>query len=48
MSIALAPDQNNTGQFIETGVFNYSALANALDPSGLAAARLSTFVKFLI
>ena len=31
----LKPDPNNPGQFIPTVNFNYSALANALDPSGL-------------
>ena len=31
----LAPDPLNPGQFIPTTVFNYSALANAVDPSGL-------------
>jgi Ca2+-binding RTX toxin-like protein len=31
----LAPDPNNPGQFVQTNVFNYSALANAVDPSGL-------------
>ncbi len=31
----LKPDPNNPGQFIATDIFNYSALANALDPSGL-------------
>lgn len=31
----LMPDPNNPGQFVETDLFNYSALANALDPSGL-------------
>ena len=31
----LKPDPNNPGQFIPTDVFNYSALVNAVDPSGL-------------
>jgi Ca2+-binding RTX toxin-like protein len=31
----LAPDSLNPGQFIPTTIFNYSALANAVDPSGL-------------
>ena len=31
----LMPDPNNPGQFIPTDVFNYSALVNAVDPSGL-------------
>ena len=31
----LMPDPNNPGQFIQTNVFNYSALTNALDPSGI-------------
>jgi Ca2+-binding RTX toxin-like protein len=31
----LMPDPNNPGQFIPTSYFNYSALANAVDPSGL-------------
>jgi len=31
----LKPDPNNPGQFIPTNIFNYSALTNALDPSGV-------------
>ncbi|MEW5964935.1 MAG: peroxidase family protein [Pseudomonadota bacterium] len=31
----LIPDPANPGQFIQSNYFNYSALANALDPSGL-------------
>ena len=31
----LMPDPNNPGQFIQTEVFNYSALTNAVDPSGI-------------
>ena len=31
----LVPDPNNPGQFIGSDYFNYSALANAVDPSGL-------------
>jgi hypothetical protein len=31
----LIPDPDNPGQFIQSDYFNYSALANALDPSGL-------------